>query len=391
MSNNSEKALLPAGMSDVLPPDAGFETENLERLMAAFATHGYLRIKPPLIEFEESLLAGLGKAMTAQTFRLMDPVSQRMMGVRADMTPQVARIAATRMAGAPRPLRLSYAGEVLRVKGSQLRPDRQFAQVGAELIGAQEAAADVEVILLAALALANLGVAGFSVDLAMPTLVPAVCKSFGIDRVTEGKLRQALERKDADGVTQLTNDLGEKAAAVLSSMLAAAGPAERTLHVLEGLDLGAEAAHEWTTLKMVSEQLAAQARDLKVTIDPVENRGFEYHSGVTYTFFARDVRGEIGSGGRYMAENRTGGESATGFTLFMDTVLRALPAAELPERLYLPAGTADADGERLRAEGWVTVRGLSSCDDDVCEARRIGCGHLFEGGQVRAIGSEDEV
>ena len=81
MSNNSEKALLPAGMSDVLPPDAGFETENLERLMAAFATHGYLRIKPPLIEFEESLLAGLGKAMTAQTFRLMDPVSQRMMGV----------------------------------------------------------------------------------------------------------------------------------------------------------------------------------------------------------------------------------------------------------------------------------------------------------------------
>ena len=178
------------------------------------------------------------------------------------MTPQVARIAATRMAGAPRPLRLSYAGEVLRVKGSQLRPERQFAQVGAELIGAPEAAADVEVILLAALALANLGVAGISVDLAMPTLVPAVCKSFGIDRVTEGKLRQALERKDAAGVTQLTNDLGEEAAAVLSSMLAAAGPAERTLHVLEGLDLGAEAAHERTTLKMVSEQLAAQARDL---------------------------------------------------------------------------------------------------------------------------------
>lgn len=391
MSDNSDKALLPAGMSDVLPPDAGFETENLEQLMAEFAAHGYLRIKPPLIEFEESLLAGLGKAMTAQTFRLMDPISQRMMGVRADMTPQVARIAATRMADAPRPLRLSYAGQVLRVKGTQLRPERQFAQVGAELIGVPEEEADVEVILLAALALSNLGVVGFSVDLAMPTLVPSVCKSFGIDQVTEGNLRQALERKDAAGVTQLTSDLGEEAAAILSSMLAAAGPAERTLSVLEGLDLSGEAAHLRTTLKMVSEQLTAQAPNLKVTIDPVENRGFEYHSGVTYTFFARDVRGEIGSGGRYMAENSTGGESATGFTLFMDTVLRALPAAELPERLYLPAGTADADGERLRAEGWVTVRGLSSCDDDVCEARRIGCGHLFEGGQVRAIGSEDEV
>ncbi|NQV44142.1 MAG: ATP phosphoribosyltransferase regulatory subunit, partial [Rhodospirillales bacterium] len=120
-NDNADKALLPAGMADVLPPDAAFEATVVERLMARFGAQGYGRVKPPLLEFEENLLRGPGSAMSSQTFRLMDPVSQRMMGLRADMTPQVARIATSRLRKAPRPLRLSYAGQVLRVKGSQLR------------------------------------------------------------------------------------------------------------------------------------------------------------------------------------------------------------------------------------------------------------------------------
>ena len=141
MTTKGEKALLPAGLGDGRPPAAAQEAWATELLIATFAARGYARVKPPLIEFEETLLAGAGSDLGPQTFRLMDPVSQRMMGLRADMTPQVARIAATRLAKEPRPLRLCYAGQVLRVKGSQLRPERQFAQVGAELIGnAAEAA-----------------------------------------------------------------------------------------------------------------------------------------------------------------------------------------------------------------------------------------------------------
>src|SRR5271157_3079194 len=106
-------ALLPAGLRDLLPPDAG-------------------------------------AAVAEQTFRLMDPDSQRMMGLRADTTPQVARIAATRLATAPRPLRLSYAGQCLRVRGSQLAPQRQVAQAGVELIGADTPSADAEIVLVGA-------------------------------------------------------------------------------------------------------------------------------------------------------------------------------------------------------------------------------------------------
>ena len=162
MRDTPSKALLPDGLRDALAPDAAHEAAMVERLMEAFGRYGYDRVDPPLVEFEDSLLDGAGQDVALATFRLMDPVSQRMMGVRADMTPQVARIAATRLGKMPRPLRLGYAGPVLRVRGDQLRPERQFYEVGVELIGSDQPGADIEVIALAAEALMAVGVTDVS-------------------------------------------------------------------------------------------------------------------------------------------------------------------------------------------------------------------------------------
>jgi len=162
MSEFTYKDLLPAGMCDVLPPDAEKEAAATEQIVACFSSFGYERVKPPLIEFEESLLSGSGSAAAGQTFRIMDPISQRMMGVRTDMTLQVARIATTRLKKWARPIRLCYGGQVLRVRGSQIRPERQFGQVGSELIGSQCPKADAEVILMAVEALYILGIKNIS-------------------------------------------------------------------------------------------------------------------------------------------------------------------------------------------------------------------------------------
>ncbi len=384
MSDSSDKALLPAGMCDVLPPDAAFEAETTERLMAFFGAFGYQRVKPPMIEFEDSLLTDNGAAMASQSFRLMDPVSQRMMALRPDMTLQVARIATTRLANVPRPLRLSYAGQVLRVKGSQLRPERQFGQVGAELIGPSTPAADAEVIIMAADALSLHGVPGLSVDLGLPTLVPAVIAGLGLDGEDEERLRTALDRKDAAAVASLAGRLGEESAEILSALLAAAGPADRTLEALGALDLKGRAAAERDVLSGVLKGVLAGAGDLKLTVDPVENRGFEYHTGVTFTFFARGVRGELGRGGRYLAGDRAD-EQATGFSLFMDTVLRALPTPEAPRRVYLPAGIGPGTKDELREAGWVTITGLEECADPETEALRLECTHVLAGGEPREL------
>ena len=195
-------ALLPAGLRDLLPPEAEVEAAAVERLMQTFAAHGYQRVKPPLLEFEDSLLAGSGAAVAEQTFRIMDPDSQRMMGLRADTTPQVARLATTRLANAPRPLRLSYAGQCLRVRGTQLAPDRQVAQAGIELVGCDNPAADAEIVLVGAEALAAVGVERMSFDLTLPTLAPALLEEAGIEGPQRSALGRALDRKDAASVTR---------------------------------------------------------------------------------------------------------------------------------------------------------------------------------------------
>ena len=383
MEESVNKALLPDGLRDGLPPDAGQEADLHNLLLAIFASRGYERVEPPLVEFEDSLLDRAGDEISLSTFRLMDPVSQRMMGVRADMTPQVARIATTRLHKVPRPLRLSYGGFVLRVRGNQIQPDREFRQAGVELIGADESAADCEVMLLAYDALSAVGAKRLSVDLTLPTVVPAVCDAHGVDEATRRKVRTALDRKDAAAVAAI----GGKFATDLEHLLDAAGPADKAMAVLDSLSLSAEATKERDRLRAVVAVLRRDAPALNISVDPVEDRGFAYHSGLSFTFFAHGVRGELGCGGRYRAGDVE--EPATGFSLFLHNLLRAVtPPAPTP-RLLVPLG-ARADAEKYRADGWVTVSTLAAVSDMRKEADRLGCTHCRVEGEVVAVDAKEK-
>lgn len=388
--NSTHPALLPAGLADILPPDAGFEAQKTEQLVRYFESFGYDRVKPPLIEFEDSLVTGSGAATAAQTFRMMDPISQRMLGVRPDITVQVARIATTRMADAPRPLRLSYAGQVLRIKGSPLRPERQFGQAGAEIIGSESPEADAEVIVMAAEALSALGVSGLSVDLGTPTVVAAVSADLGLNTdAARERLRSALNQKDAASLSEYGSD----AVRVFSGLLDSAGPAEAALQALSQANLPAAAEAEITHLAEVVRLVSRDAPDLSLTIDPVEIRGYEYHTGITYTYFALNARGELGRGGRYMAENvypDKPAEPATGISIFLDALLRVLPKSTTQNRVFISAGTPRTVASKLRKEGWVAVNGLSQAGNDRDEAARLGCTHIWSDDDIASLDGTGE-
>ena len=373
-------ALLPAGLRDLLPPDAETEAASVETLMATFAAHGYQRVKPPLLEFEDGLLAGTGAATAEQTFRLMDPESHRMMGLRADMTPQVARIATSRLAHAPRPLRLCYAGQCLRVRATHLAPDRQLAQAGIELIGADSPAADAEMVLVGAEALAALGLTRVSFDLTLPPLVPALIEAAGIPPDRRAPLARALDRKDAAAVGLL----GGVLAGTLTDLLLAAGAADRALAALAAASLPAAAAGLAGRLAATVAAIRARAPDLKLTVDPVEFRGFRYHMGVCLTVYAPGRHEELGRGGRYLCGEA---EPATGLTLYPDAILRAAPPRHPRPRLYLPAGEA---GAALRREGFATVAGLAPVADARAEALRLGCTHFLHEGVPVLLAPEDD-
>ena len=243
------------------------------------------------------MLSGAGAGLADQTFRLMDPASHRMMAVRSDLTPQIARIAASRLSRSSRPLRLSYAGEILRVRGGELRPERQFRQVGFELIGiGAGAACDAEVILLAADALRGLGIeGGLSVDLNAPTLVASLLAEAGLDARDSDALRDALDRKD----TAAVQDADGAVAGLLAPLTRATGAAETALDSLARLVLPGAAAAALAHLLEVATLLREAAPELALTIDPIEWRGFEYHTGTSFSLFAGGVRTELGRGGRY--------------------------------------------------------------------------------------------
>ena len=371
------RALLPSGLRDVLPPDAAFEAAVEARLLELFALNGYERVDPPLAEFETSFLADEGAAIAADTFRIMDPVSQHMLALRSDMTLQVARIARTRLAGEPRPLRLAYAGQVLRVGISQLHAERQVAQAGVELIGAEGVSADAEVARLAFEALEALGVPGVSIDLGVPALMRALLADAGLE--DDAALGDALGRKDAAAVAMLG---GRR----FSALMAATGPHEKAAQALTSLDLPPEAAALRDRLLEVAAAIAAAAPGLRITIDPVEHRGFQYYSGAAFSLFASGGRGEVGRGGRY----RTDGEAGTGVTLYLDAIHRLLTPPAPRARLFLPYGADGAERLRWQADGWITVQALAPAGDPEAEARRLGCSYLLGPDGLESLDGDPE-
>ncbi|MBI36609.1 MAG: ATP phosphoribosyltransferase regulatory subunit [Alphaproteobacteria bacterium] len=384
-TNKENKGLLPSGLHDLLPPNAALEDRTIRALIDTFRSFGYDHVKPPLIEFENTLTASEkngGGTLSGQMFRLMDPTSERMMGVRADITLQVARIAETRLKQKARPLRLSYAGEVLRVKGSQLRPERMFAQAGVELIGSNDISSDVEMVVLASNALAAAGISEPTIDLNSPALVTNILADIKIDPNIVKQLRSALDHKDSTEVHKVVRKhettLGKKAD-VLNGLLEAIGPAEDVILKLRQLELPDLAVVELDRLELVVNGVLDGSINLSLTIDPVEYRGFEYHTGVSFTIFAAGVRGELGRGGRYITSSD---EPATGFSLYLDSIMRALPDALNPQKLYLPFEIAAEVSKALRSDGWITVTGLTPITNIAAEARRLECSHYWVEGKI---------
>ena len=210
--------------------------------------------------------------MRENSFRLMDPVSGKMMGIRADMTVQVARIATTRLAHLERPLRLCYSGEVLRVHPDNLNPDRELVQVGAELIGPNTVTADLEVIQIALDALKRLGTKNISIDITAPALIPLILTSVGLDPAFSLELRGALDRKDIKAVEGLAG----KNAMLLGDIMTTVGAWEVGIKKLRELTLPIGVIEIIDRLENVASLISSESDIAEVTIDPIENRGFEY-------------------------------------------------------------------------------------------------------------------
>lgn len=350
--------LLPENIADVLPSEAR-KIEELRRLMLDnFRLYGYELVMPPLLEYIESLLTGAGHDMDLRTFKLVDQDSGRTMGVRADMTPQVARIDA-HLLNRNGVTRLCYAGSVLQTRPAGLFATREPMQIGIEIYGhaGLEADAEIQELMLSSLALAN--IREVRLDLCHVGVLRALLASDAQAKLFEDQLFQLLIAKDIPGLILLTQDFTPIVRQALLDLPNLYGDktiidrARKMLPSLPGI----------TTALDELEELIRLADGAHITVDLADLRGYHYHSGVMFSAYVLGLPNAVARGGRYDHVGEAFGRArpATGFSLDLKELARLLPIAERKEAIFAPWSQDAALREKvreLRLAGEVVIQGL---------------------------------
>lgn len=348
--------LLPEYIEDLLPPVA-WRMENLRRVtLNLFRVHGYELVTPPMLEYLESLLTGTGSDLDLKTFKLVDQLSGRLMGLRADITPQVARIDA-HLLNRQGVARLCYAGSVMHTLPEGMNRSRELLQVGAELYGHTGYEADVEIqrLMLDALTLAGIG--DLHLDIGHVGVFRGLMAYAQIAPELEGALFQALQAKDGAAIRDLTAHLDDTVRAAFIALPTLYGGAEVLDEALRALPGSLEITQALEQLRAISNELKGSA---KINVDLAELRGYHYHSGVVFSAYTGSHPNVLAQGGRYDEVGKSFGRArpATGFSLDLREIATLFWRAPGPKGIlapYLKNARLTEKIRQLRASGEVVV------------------------------------
>jgi len=361
--------LLPEYIEDVLPAEAA-RIESLRRqLLDLFKVHGYQYIIPPTLEYLESLITGTGHDLDLATFKVVDQLTGRLMGIRADMTPQAARIDA-HMLNHQGVSRLCYAGTVLRTKPDGLARTREPLQLGAELFGHAGIESDIEIHRLMIKSLQALGLKELHIDFSHVAIFEALVNAGNIPASLEQDLYTALQSKDKASVAVLAQHLDadiKKALMDLTDLNGDVTMLQKAAQQLPKIDVITKALADLNSV-------AAQLSDLNVHVsfDLSELRGYHYHSGIVFAAYAKGYTGPIALGGRYDEVGLVFGRArpATGFSLDLRGAVTALAPATSAKAILAPANDDKAllsAIDILRAQGQIVIQALPNSAIDMAE------------------------
>lgn len=361
--------LLPEYVEDILPAEALGIERLRARLLEIFRVHGYELVIPPFLEYTDSLLTGTGHALGLRTFKLVDQLSGRMMGLRADMTPQVARIDA-HLLNREGVARLCYCGTVLHTRPRNLTATREPMQMGAEIYGHATIASDIEIQQLLRAALTACGLADARLDVSHVGVFEAIAKHAGIDEALESELLEAVHAKDRPQVRALTQSLHETSRNAFMQLLDLYGGTE----VLERAQKSLPAYPE---LRAALDDLAKllEATGASTSIDLADLRGYHYHSGIVFAAYHDGLANAIALGGRYDEVGKAFGRArpATGFSLDLREWVRLAPREPRSSAILAPYSQDVNLRERiaaLRAAGEVVIVDLPGHEQTRAE---LGC------------------
>ncbi|MDO8938222.1 MAG: ATP phosphoribosyltransferase regulatory subunit [Methylicorpusculum sp.] len=376
--------LLPEGIEEVLPEDAK-RLENLRSdILSVFKRWGYQLVITPFIDFLDSLLTGSGHDLDLQTFKLTDQLSGEMLGIRADMTPQVARIDAHNLKHAW-PTRLCYTGTVLHTVGDALEKSRSPMQIGAELYGHNGLESDLEIIQLMLEMLAISGIQHVHIDLGHVGIYRALCRQAELSKMQETSLFDILQRKAKSELQVFVQELviDEQLKQFLLVLPELNGGRETLIRARDVLSKADETVNKsLQELTLLADRLAVEFPLLPISFDLAELRGYHYHTGIVFAAFVSSVGREIARGGRYDNIGAVFGRArpATGFSADLKVLSELNPSEnkELAELIFAPAvndSTLSEAVRNLRAAGRCVVQELPGQSGDYLA---MGCTAVLE-------------
>jgi ATP phosphoribosyltransferase regulatory subunit len=358
------KWLLPEYVEDILPPEALSIEALRSRLLQVFHVHGYELVIPPMLEYIESLLTGTGHDLDLRTFKLIDQMSGRTMGLRSDMTPQVARIDA-HLLNREGIARLCYCGTVLHTRPRWLTATREPLQIGAEIYGHAGVESDIEIQRLLRAALGAAGLPEVRLDLGHVGVFRAIVRRAGIDAEREEELLNVLQAKDRPGLVELTVDLDPAAATALRALPDLYGGVDVLVEARRRLPADPEIIAALDVLDQLARDngIAPGSRAL-TGIDLADLRGYHYHSGVVFAAYVTGLPNAVALGGRYDEVGKAFGRArpATGFSVDLRELARVVPKQPRRRGILAPMdaqsrldGTLAQRVDALRAAGEVVV------------------------------------
>ncbi|MFK5948537.1 MAG: ATP phosphoribosyltransferase regulatory subunit [Methylococcales bacterium] len=377
--------LLPQGIEDVLPEDAQ-QLETLRRqLLDVFSCWGYELVIPPVVDFLDSLLTGSGHDLDLQTFKLTDQVSGEMLGVCADITPQIARIDAHNLKH-DRPTRLCYVGTTLRTLGDSLSKTRSPIQIGAEIYGHSGIESDLEVIQLMLEMLAVTGLQNVHLDLGHVEIFRALSEQAGLSKTQEADLFDTLQRKARPELNELIDgfDITENYQTIFKTLVTLNGGIEvlaKATEVLAGT--GETVTKALTELQTVANQLSINFPSLPISFDLSELRGYHYHTGIVFASFVPELGREVARGGRYDNIGKFFGRAraATGFSAdlkLLNSLSKQSAENNVTQLVYAPlsndASLLEAIRD-LRTQGIAVIQQLPGHPDEIKE---LACTSMLE-------------
>ena len=347
-----------------------------------FSSWGYELVIPPFVEYTDSLLTGIGSDLDLQTFKIIDQKSGRMMGIRADMTPQVARIDAHQL-GREQPTRLCYMGTVLRTHADDLSAKRSLMQIGAELYGDSSTQSDVEVVRLMLAMLERIQMSDIYLDLGHVGIFRGLVEQAGLSSEQEAALFDALQRKAAPEINQMLGDstIDSASRSMLTELVWLNGGEDVLANAREKLKGATKSVQEAIDkLGDIANQLKRLNPQVELHFDLAELRGYNYHTGVVFAAYTPGVGQSIAQGGRYDHIGEAFGRArpATGFTADMRALMEYAPQSESLSAIFAPG---EDDESLVKAIAELRNRGervVVALPGQAADAKGMGCDRVLQ-------------